>query len=167
LLGGPQAGIASGDPALVARLRSHPLFRALRVDKMTYAALEATLGAYLREDFDAVPLLRILRASAASVRARCERVATRLKDVAGLSAEIVEVRSVIGGGAAPGKTLPSFAISLAADGVNATELASRLRKHVQPVIARVDEGRVLLDLRTVIEDEDAVVAEAVQSALQR
>ncbi|HVP63736.1 MAG TPA: L-seryl-tRNA(Sec) selenium transferase, partial [candidate division Zixibacteria bacterium] len=144
LLGGPQAGIASGDPTLVARLRSHPLFRALRVDKMTYAALEATLGAYLREEFDSLPLLHVLRASAESVRARCEKVAEKLQVLAGLSVEIVEVRSVIGGGAAPGKTLPSFAVSIAADGVNATELALRLRKWKKPVVGRVEDGRVLL-----------------------
>jgi L-seryl-tRNA(Ser) seleniumtransferase len=166
LLGGPQAGIASGDPALVARLRSHPLFRALRVDKMSYAALEATLGAYLREEFDSLPLLRILRASAESVRVRCEKVAVKIKAVAGLSIEIVEVRSVIGGGAAPGKTLPSFAVSLSLDGVNATELAQRLRKREKPVVARVEEGRVLLDLRTVTEEEDVIVAGAVVSAVK-
>ncbi|HEX8926458.1 MAG TPA: L-seryl-tRNA(Sec) selenium transferase [Terriglobales bacterium] len=164
LLGGPQAGIASGDPVLVARLRSHPLFRALRVDKMAYAALEATLGAYLREEFESLPLLRILRASPESVRARCEKLAAKLKGVAGLSVETIAVQSVIGGGAAPGKTLPSFAVSLAVSDMNATELASRLRKRDKPVVARVEEGRVLLDLRTVAEEEDAAVAEAVRSA---
>ena len=167
LLGGPQAGIASGEPELVARLRSHPLFRALRVDKMTYAALEATLGAYLREDFNSLPLLRMLSVSADSVRARCENVADKLKGIAGLSVEILEVRSVIGGGAAPGKTLPSFAISIAADGVNATELALRLRKQVKPVVARVEDGRVLLDLRTVDEEEDGIVAQAVKAAVKQ
>ena len=106
LLGGPQAGIISGDPKLVAKIRSNPLFRAMRVDKMFYAALEATLLAYLREDYDSIPALRMMRISEEELARRAERMAKLLRSSCPtLQVEVVESRSVLGGGAAPGSTL--------------------------------------------------------------
>lgn len=162
LLGGPQAGLVSGDPALVARLRKHPLFRALRVDKLCYAALEATLLAYLRQDFGSLPLLRMMALTAADIECRCRALAEKLAGSAPrLNVKIVAAQSVIGGGAAPGKSLPSAALSLACEGRSASELAERLRTAPTPIIARVEEECVLLDLRTVEESEDACLAETL------
>lgn len=160
LLGGPQAGLISGDPALVARVRKHPLFRALRVDKLCYAALEATLLAYLRQDYDSLPLLRMMAQSAAEVERRCRALAAKLAQSAPrFNLQVVAAQSIIGGGAAPGKSLPSVALSLACEGMSAAELAKRLRQQPTPIVARVEEERVLLDLRTVDAGEEAYLAE--------
>lgn len=163
LLGGPQAGLASGDPAMIERLRAHPLFRALRVDKMCYAALEATLVTYLREEYERLPVLHMLRLPAEDVQRRCQSLA---HSASGLSAKVAETESIIGGGAAPGKTLPSFALSLACDGMSATELARRLRHQATPIVARVEEDRVLLDLRTVDAADDQYLSEALANLLK-
>jgi L-seryl-tRNA(Ser) seleniumtransferase len=160
LLGGPQAGIVSGDPALVAKVRANPLFRALRVDKMFYAALEATLLAYLREDYDSIPALRMMRISEDVLAQRAKQIAERLRaSCPNLQVEVIESRSVLGGGAAPGSTLPTRALAIKSAGMNADELCARLRQWETPIIARVEEGRVLLDLRTVEPiQEEAIVA---------
>jgi L-seryl-tRNA(Ser) seleniumtransferase len=163
LMGGPQAGLVTGDPALVARLREHPLFRALRVDKTCYAALEATLAMYLCEEYDRIPLLHMLGLPAEDVRRRCEALAD---SVSGLSAKVLETRSMIGGGAAPGKTVQSFALSLACDGMNATELARRLRQQATPIVARVEADRVLLDLRTVDAADDSYLAKTLATLVR-
>ncbi len=158
LLGGPQAGMISGRAELVARIRSNPIFRALRVDKLTYAALEATLLAYVRQDHDAIPALRMMRLPALEVRRRAEAVAARLAQSASkLKIEVVEGESVIGGGSTPGARLPTWLLAVTAGGFSADELAARLRSAEPPVIARVEEGRVLLDLRTVFPEQDAAV----------
>ena len=116
LLGGPQAGIISGHPALVAKLRSNPLFRALRVDKMFYAALEATLLAYLREDYDSIPALRMMRMSEEVLEARVKQIAERLLTSSPtLQIEVVQSRSVLGGGAAPGSTLPTLVLAVTSE----------------------------------------------------
>jgi L-seryl-tRNA(Ser) seleniumtransferase len=158
LLGGPQAGLVTGDPTLVEKLVKHPLFRALRVDKMCYAALEATLVTYLREEYDRLPLLHMLRLSAEEIQRRCLALAA---SSIGLSAQVVPTLTIIGGGAAPGKTLPGFALSLAANGMSATELARRLRQQKTPIVARVEEDRVLIDLRTVDAADDRYLAETL------
>jgi L-seryl-tRNA(Ser) seleniumtransferase len=160
LLGGPQAGILSGKPEIVTRTRSNALFRALRVDKLTYAALEATLLAYVRQDYDAVPALRMMRRSAEDIGARAQAMAKDLP--ASYRAEVANGESVIGGGAAPGATLKTRLLIIALEGVSAGELATRLRHADPPVIARVEEDRVLLDLRTVFPEQDAVVMNALR-----
>jgi len=162
LLGGPQAGIISGDPKLVAKVRANPLFRAVRVDKMFYAALEATLLAYMREDFDSIPTLRTMRLSEEQILHRALQLAERLReDCAWLLVEAVESRSVLGGGSAPGATLPTRVVSLKAEKMSADELLTRLRQAEVPIIARVEEGRVLLDLRTVEPAQDALIIAAL------
>lgn len=123
LLGGPQAGLISGRRELITRLRSNPLFRALRVDKLTYATLEATLLAYVRGEHELVPVLRLLRLSLEEIRARAEKMATQLSKLTGYKVEVVPGESVIGGGAAPGATLPTILLSVARDGASAAELA--------------------------------------------
>ena len=161
LLGGPQAGILSGKSEIVARMRSNPLFRALRVDKLTYAALEATLLAYVRQDYNAIPALRMMRESVEEIGARAEKIVRDLS--ATFHAEIVDGESVIGGGAAPGATIKTRLLALSLEGINAEQLATRLRNSDPPVIARVEEDRVVLDLRTVFPEQDAVVLSALLS----
>ncbi|HEU5450891.1 MAG TPA: L-seryl-tRNA(Sec) selenium transferase [Terriglobales bacterium] len=158
LLGGPQAGMISGRAELVARIRSNPLFRALRVDKLTYAALEATLLAYVRQDYDGIPAVRMMRLRAEEIGRRAEWLRAQLPRA--LQSEIVDGESVIGGGSAPGATLPTKLLALRCEGLSADELATRLRASDPPIVARVEEGRVLLDLRTVFADQDAQVAAA-------
>ena len=164
LLGGPQAGLISGDRELVAKIRSNPLFRALRVDKMFYAALEATLLAYLREDFDSIPALRMLRVTEEELQHRAEHIARHLRiSSPQLEIEVVESRSVLGGGAAPGSTLASRALAVRTGALSSDEMLGRLRQWAMPIIARVEDERVLLDLRTVEPSQDATIIAALES----
>lgn len=163
LLGGPQAGLITGKSALIEQLLTHPLFRALRVDKLCYVALETTLSSYLREDYDDIPLLRMMRIPAGQLRERCQLLAA---SAAGLCAQVVETQTMIGGGAAPGKSLPGFAVALSCDEISAAELARRLRQLSVPVITRVEDGRVLLDLRTVESGDDSYLADALARIVQ-
>lgn len=156
LLGGPQAGLISGTPELIARMRSNALFRALRVDKFTYAALEATLMSYVRRDHDAVPILRMMRLGKEDIGQRAEQLANFISSPK-LKTEIIDGESLLGAGAAPSCVLPTRLLALTADGMTADDLCSRLRSGDPPVIARVDEGRVLLDLRTVFPEQDAAL----------
>lgn len=165
LLGGPQSGLISGEAALVARMRSNSLFRALRVDKLTYAALEATLLAYVRRDHDAIPTLRMMRLTKAEVGRRAEALAARIATPK-LKVEVRDGESVLGGGAAPSSTLPTRVLAITVEGFSADELAARLRASDPPVIARIEEGRVLLDLRTVIPDQDGPLAEVLAGIVQ-
>jgi L-seryl-tRNA(Ser) seleniumtransferase len=160
LLGGPQAGLISGGSELIARMRSNSLFRALRVDKLTYAALEATLLQYIRRDHDAVPTMRMMRLSKETIGKRAEALTARI-DAPRLKVEIADGDSILGGGAAPSSALPTRLLALTCEGLSADELAARLRSSEPPIIARVDEGRVLLDLRTVFPEQDAAVAAAL------
>ena len=162
LLGGPQAGMLSGHRELIARIRSNPLFRALRVDKLTYAALEATLFAYVRQDHDAIPALRMLRLSREEIQRRAEAIKKTLQSEKGrLGMEMVDGHSVIGGGAAPAASLPTRLLAVTCAGLSADELAARLRACEPPVVARVEDGRLLLDLRTVFPEQDELLARAL------
>lgn len=161
LLGGPQAGLISGRADLVARMRSNSLFRALRVDKLTYAALEATLLAYVKHDHDAVPVLRMMRLSKDEIAARAETLISQINSSANsakLKLEVVDGESVIGGGAAPTAVLPTRLIALTHRDLSADELCVRLREADPPVIARVEEARVLLDLRTAFPEQDSQIS---------
>ncbi len=153
LLGGPQAGLISGRADLVSRMRANSLFRALRVDKLTYAALEATLLAYVKRDHDAIPTLKMMRLTKEEIGGRAELLAARSRS-SKLNIEVTDGESVIGGGAAPSSVLTTRLLALSCDGLSADELASRLRASEPPIIARVEHGRVLLDLRTVFADQD-------------
>ncbi len=170
LLGGPQAGLISGRKELVGRIRSNPLFRALRVDKLTYAALEATLLAYLREDYDAIPALRLVRAPAEAIRERAEQIAEEIsqhRGLDGVEAQVIAGESIIGGGTAPSATLPTHLLALRSEKFSAGELQRALRQQNPPVIVRVEEERVLLDLRTVFPDQDRTVLDALKAVAAR
>jgi L-seryl-tRNA(Ser) seleniumtransferase len=164
LLGGPQAGMLTGTASLIQRMRSNSLLRALRVDKLTYAALEATLLAYVKGDYDGIPALRMMRTTRDQVGARAETIAKQVQTVEGLTAEIIDGDSVIGGGAAPSSTLPTRLLALGSAHATSDRLMAHLRSQVVPIIARVQDGRVLIDLRTVFPDQDALILAALQSA---
>ncbi len=161
LLGGPQAGMLSGRRDLIARMRSNSLFRALRVDKLTYAALEATLRAYVKGEHDAIPVLHMMRLSREEIGKRAKEVAQRLRS-SGLSLTVLDGESVIGGGAAPSAVLPTRVLAITCENLSADQLSARLRASDPPIIARVEDGRVLLDLRTVFPEQDEAVAKALK-----
>ena len=164
LLGGPQAGIIVGRTELVDRVRRHPLMRALRVDKLTYAALEATLTEYAAgRAAQTIPVQRMLAATADEIRRRAEAVAARIRVAEGWRVELVPGASAVGGGSAPGVELPTCLVALARRGLSTDALEQRLRGLTPPVIARVETDRVLLDLRTVLPDQDQELAALVSS----
>jgi L-seryl-tRNA(Ser) seleniumtransferase len=162
LLGGPQAGILSGRTDLIARMRANSLFRALRVDKLTYAALEATLLAYVKHDHDAIPALRMMYLSKDEIGRRTEAVAAKAGSPE-LKVEVIDGESVIGGGVAPSAVLPTRLLAVTRQGLSADEISARLRASKPPVIARVEEGRVLFDLRTVFPEQDENVIAALRA----
>jgi L-seryl-tRNA(Ser) seleniumtransferase len=172
LLGGPQAGLISGREQLVKKMRSNSLFRALRVDKLTYAALEATLIAYLKRDYKTIPALTMMQTLKSEITRRAEALLTKLQargDEARptrLSAELMDGSSLVGGGSAPSSTLPTTVLALTCYGLSANELAARLRASDPPVIARVEEGKVLLDLRTVFPEQDKVLTQVLVNAAE-
>jgi L-seryl-tRNA(Ser) seleniumtransferase len=165
LLGGPQAGIIAGRRELLKRLRSNPLFRALRVDKLTYAALEATLLAYVRQDYAGIPTLRMIYTPATEVRNRAESVVAQLGILAGTTLEIVEGESVIGGGTTPNATLPTFLLAVISDRHSPQQLQTKLRAQAPPVIARIEDDRLVIDLRTVLPEEQSELLTAIRKAV--
>jgi len=165
LLGGPQAGLISGCAELISRMRSNSLFRALRVDKLIYAALEATLMAYVKGDHDAVPTIRMMRWSKDVVAKRAEAIASQLNS-SKLKIELIDGESVIGGGAAPSATLPTCLLALSCDGLSADAMQQRLLSSDPPIVSRVEEGCVLLDLRTVFPEQDEVLLQALKNAAE-
>jgi L-seryl-tRNA(Ser) seleniumtransferase len=144
-------------------MRANSLFRALRVDKLTYAALEATLLAYVKQDHEAIPALRMMHLSKDEIGKRAEAIADKVRS-SKLSLEVIDGDSVIGGGAAPSATLPTRLLAVTCQSLGADELCARLRASEPPVIARVEEGRVLLDLRAVFPEQDQVVIAALAGA---
>ncbi len=146
LLGGPQAGLIAGDADLIARLRRNPLFRALRIDKLITQALETSLRHLVFEQWDAIPALRMIRLSADGIHERAERIRAR---VPGL--ELIPGRSVAGGGSTPDQSLPTWLLAMDAGAVAAEHA---LRSGDPPVIARIEDDRLVMDLRTVSPAED-------------
>jgi len=168
LLGGPQAGIIAGRRALLDRIRRNPLYRALRVDKLTIAALEATLSAVLRGALDEIPALRMIRLPATEIERRARALAARLP-AGEAEVEISAGQSVVGGGSTPAQSLPTCLMRISALGSSAVEIEARLREPaagMTPVIARIEEDRLVLDLRTVDPAEELVLAETLLAALR-
>lgn len=162
LLGGPQAGIVLGAKHAISRLRQDPFARAMRVDKMTIAALAATLELYRDHDTAVhdVPVLAMLTASPASVRARCDALAAQL-NAGGVDATVVESTASVGAGAFPTYGIPSFSVALG----NPATVERTLRSADVPIIGYITDGRLLLDLRSVPLRDDAAFASAVVAAL--
>ena len=170
MLGGPQAGIIAGKKDLVARVRQHPLFRALRVDKLTIAALEATLRGYLRAAWSEIPSQRMIRTTLEEISERTSRFAEALAPILlGKEAylEIVEGNSLIGGGSTPSQWLPTKLVRVTSKSQSASQLEERLRSVPAgiPVIARIEDHRLLIDLRTVFPEQEAALSESLVAAL--
>jgi L-seryl-tRNA(Ser) seleniumtransferase len=161
LLGGPQCGLLIGRTDLIERVRKNPLLRAFRVDKLTYAALEATLMDHLSEKTDLVPIEKMLRASPIEILRRCEWVAGQVSSD-GFFAEAVPVLSLIGGGTAPAARLQSTAVALRHSTMQPQALLHALRQLEPPVIGRVSDDTVLLDLRTVEPEFDVTLVSLLQ-----
>jgi L-seryl-tRNA(Ser) seleniumtransferase len=165
LLGGPQAGIAVGDSAVISRMRSNPLTRALRPGKLTLAALEATLDSYLEgRAAEEIPVLRMISAPLGGLEQRARALKDALISSLGgrVSARVVDLKARVGGGALPTSELESKGLEIAADGLSAREIASRMRGASPPVVVRTSENRVLVDLRTVLPEQDPVLLEALK-----
>src|SRR6266850_319594 len=170
LLGGPQAGIIAGKKDLVARVRRHPLFRALRVDKLTIAALEVTLGGYLRAAWDEIPAMRMIRMTPQELKRRAENLLRELRPELPLDEvemEIADGTSLVGGGSTPSQSLPSKVIRLASARYSAAKLEQRLRRAPAgvSVIARVEDERLILDLRTVFPEQEPLLLKTLASVL--
>jgi L-seryl-tRNA(Ser) seleniumtransferase len=161
LVGGPQAGLVVGTAELVDRLARHPIARAVRADKLTLAAMEATLAAHVAGRRDELPVWRSLLATPEELHPRAAAVAAAV----GPSACQVEGISVAGGGSLPGEGLPGVLVAVDPGAASAEAMLARLRAHHPPVIARAERGRVLIDLRTVPSEHDPVVIDAVRHAL--
>src|SRR5229473_2922409 len=170
MLGGPQAGIIAGKRDLLERIRRHPLFRALRVDKLTIAAMEVTLGACLRGALEEVPTLRMIRLSAGEIARRAQRLAGELRarvPAGEVELDVAEGASLIGGGSTPDRELPTHLIKIASARYSAAQLEERLRKAPKgiSVITRVEEERLVIDLRTVFPEQEAALAASLAAAL--
>ena len=166
LMGGPQAGIIAGTTAAVTAIRRHPLMRALRVDKMTYAAIEATLQEYAAARAgETVPVVRMLTLPADAIGERAAALAQQLRET-GAAVEVIEGWSTIGGGSAPGSAIPTRLVALSRPNLPAAQIEQRLRASDPPVIARIENERVLLDLRTVPPEHDATIAALARAALR-
>jgi L-seryl-tRNA(Ser) seleniumtransferase len=167
LLGGPQAGIVVGTRSLVGRLKKNPLNRALRIDKFTIAALEATLHAYeAGTALETVPTLRLLTEPLSSIRRRAKRLLARLEPPVRqrLAAAVVDDRSQVGGGALPTVELATAVLAIGATATAARELDDALRRAAPPVIGRIADDRLLLDCRTILPAELSAVAAALTAA---
>ena len=169
LLGGPQSGIIAGEVELVQKIRRNPLFRALRVDKLTTAALEATLLAYVRNcEETQIPVIRMIGLSTAVIEGRARSI---LKQVAGAQTlfefDIIEGCSMIGGGSTPSHRLPTRLISIQSPASSASQIETQLRSHSPAILARVENERVLLDLRTVFPEEEADLVDALNALVSK
>lgn len=164
LLGGPQAGIVAGKRGLVERIERHPLARAVRADKTALAGISATLRHYLRGDeVEAIPVLRMMAAEIDALAERSKSLAERLR-AASIEVDVVETRNFVGGGSLPGQSLPGVALAIAPDDPDA--LARRLRTAPDtPVFGRIDEGRVLIELRTIAPEDDEMLVATIRHAV--
>jgi L-seryl-tRNA(Ser) seleniumtransferase len=159
LLGGPQAGIIAGEPELIGRIRKNPLFRALRVDKLTYHALESNFRRLLFCQWDQIPALRMITMRAERIRIRAERMANQLM---GWEVDVRPGLSIIGGGSTPEQALPTWLISLTVPDLH--QLEEELRLGDPAVVGRIEDGRLVLDLRTVFEEEEEELIAALNQA---
>lgn len=167
LLGGPQAGIIAGRKDLIAKIERDPLMRAVRLDKMTLAALEATLRLYLDQAraLATVPILQMLNTPLEQLRNRASALAAQLSTIPGVSAIARSDQAFVGGGTLPDQTMPTAVVALTVDGVGDDELARRLRTGTPAVLSRIQGGQLLLDVRTMHGVQDIDLVEAVQRAV--
>jgi L-seryl-tRNA(Ser) seleniumtransferase len=163
LLGGPQAGIIMGEAETIKHIKSNPLMRALRVDKLTYAALEATVDSYLSgRAIEEIPTLAALYANKETISRRAHAFVRRARSIGALSLNLFDGHSVVGGGSAPETSLPTTLIGIEIERMSADEIEKKLRSARPPVIVRIVEDRVVLDLRTVAPGEEKDLLAAIR-----
>lgn len=163
LLGGPQSGIIAGKAVYIDKLRKHPLYRALRVDKLTIAALGATLDSYIRgTESDEIPVITMLATTADEIKSRAEAFVASIGENTLLTFEIIKGHSAIGGGSAPTSHPETWLISVSQPNTSADSLAASLRANDPPIITRIENDRVLIDLRTVNAEEITELAESLR-----
>ncbi len=162
LLGGPQAGILVGKREPLERIRKNPMFRALRVDKLTIAALEATISIYSQGRFDSLPALRMIRMSKEQIAERAGRLAEKISTCAGFTAKLRDGHSVIGGGSTPGQTLETSLVAVRHRQQSAAKLEETFRRRKPSILGRVEQDEFLIDLRTVSEIEEQKIVEAFE-----
>jgi L-seryl-tRNA(Ser) seleniumtransferase len=168
LLGGPQAGIILGEAELIKRIKSNPLMRALRVDKLTFAALEATVASYLAgRALEEIPVQIALHATKAAIAERSRALVRQAQGLNHLTLELIDGNSVIGGGSAPETLLPTTLISLTSPRLSPDELEERLRLNSPPIIARIQDDRLVIDLRTVSPSAEAEILSALAGLADR
>lgn len=171
LLGGPQAGIIVGKKELVDRLRQHPMARALRIDKMTLAAIEATLRLYLdpQDALAQIPTLKMLSTKPDEIYIRCQQLLKKLEFALADNAqlEIIETRTTVGGGALPLAELPGFGIALKPSSLSLNRLSEKLRQGATPVVGRIQDDALIIDLRTLDDDEESPLIDALVSAFRQ
>jgi L-seryl-tRNA(Ser) seleniumtransferase len=168
LLGGPQAGIIAGAQKLVDQVRKNPLMRTYRVEKLIYGALEATIASYRTgRALEEIPVLRLISAKAEEIHARSRRLARklRLRIPSGLNVKLVQGTSVVGGGSCPECHLPTTVLALESDRYRPNSIESRLRSQKPPIILRLEEGRALIDLRTVFPEQEKILLDGLVRAL--
>lgn len=169
LLGGPQAGVIVGRAPLIRSIEKHPLVRAMRVDKLTLAALQATLAIYLEGRANELPLWRMLTASADDLRARAQQLAHSIEEhlsSSGVKAEVVSSEAVAGGGSLPGSQLASFAVAVSHPERSASDISACLRAGDPPVVGRIEDDAVLVDMRAVLSNQDEALTRATIQALK-
>lgn len=167
LLGGPQAGIAVGGRECIARMKRNPIMRALRPDKMTIAALEATLLLYLDEDrlVEALPIFRMLSQSDEELKSKAEGLRDDLAGIEGIRAEVKEGESFAGGGSLPDEAIGTWLVAVSADGKSVNQLADGLRKYDPPIIGRISDDALNFDVRTLVEGDAEAIVGAVRQGL--
>lgn len=162
LLGGPQAGIIVGQRSAIDLLTAHPLMRALRVDKLTYAALEATLVEHIADrSAETIPVHRMLGTTNALLTRRANQIISQLTRFEALNVEIVSSRAAVGGGSTPGLSLPSLALSIKMTAVSSSNLFDYLRSEKPPVVGRIEDNRLLLDLTTILPEQDPALVKVL------
>jgi L-seryl-tRNA(Ser) seleniumtransferase len=163
-MGGPQAGIIVGRQRSISALKREPMFRAVRCDKMVFAALEATVESHLRKATDELPVLQLLRLPNEKLEARGRALLEQLQDLPG-TLRLTKTKSEIGGGALPRSRVPSVVLEIASPRIGPNELAAALRENSPAVIGYVSQRRFKLDLRTIFPEEDGIVAAALRRCL--
>lgn len=169
MLGGPQAGVIAGSREMIERVKKNPLMRALRVDKLTYAAMEATLRLYERgRAASDIPVIRAITVSREEIRSRATSFAAKIKQVTDdrIRVSLQDGMSMTGGGSAPEVGLPTVLVTITSDVMSAASIEERLRRHTTPVIARTERDRVMIDLRTVGSEEEAIILDAIAALAQ-
>ncbi len=161
LLGGPQAGLIAGKARIISALKREPLFRALRCDKLVFAALEATVDAHLREAWEEIPVLALLQTSVEELRARADALVRQMQSLP-LEVRIVESKAEIGGGALPRSTVPSVALELSIQALAPNDFAQRLRQATPSVVGYIAQGKFRIDLRTIFSSQDELVFAALK-----